>query len=42
MLLEGLCNEGQQKIRQEQANAAIADEQQDVMPATQKIISAQE
>jgi hypothetical protein len=29
-------NEAQQKIRQEQANAAIADEQQDVMPVTQK------
>jgi hypothetical protein len=34
--------EAQPKIRQEQANAAIADEQQDVMPVTQKTISAHE
>jgi hypothetical protein len=42
MLLEGLCSEGQQKIRQKQANAAIAGEQQDVIPGYAKIVSAHE
>jgi hypothetical protein len=42
-LLEGEpCNEAQQKIRQEQANAAIAGEQKDVMPGYAKIVSAHE
>jgi hypothetical protein len=30
------CNEAQQKIRQKPANAAIADEQQDLMPGYAK------
>jgi hypothetical protein len=37
-----LCKEAQQKIRQEQANAAIAGEQKDVMPGYAKIVSAHE
>jgi hypothetical protein len=36
------CNEAQHKIRQEQANAAIADEQKDVMPGYAKIVSTHE